>query len=129
VFCAKKAAENIEEGEQRIIAKINPKKLTYHLVQFSLFLKKICTFFSIVCLLCMKLLIDNKSPHNRQQPLWIILIVDDRWILDQFINKRRARAPCSSLTLNKSAGVLNLIVSLHYLRKFFYNRQVTQNSL
>jgi hypothetical protein len=33
------------------------------------------------------------------------------------------------LTLNKGAGVLNLIVSLHYLRKFFYKRQVTQNSL
>jgi hypothetical protein len=32
--------------------------------------------------------------------------------LDRFINKRRARAPCSPLTLNKSAGVLNLIVSL-----------------
>jgi hypothetical protein len=27
--------------------------------------------------------------------------------------KGRARAPCSPLTLNKGAGVLNLIVSLH----------------
>jgi hypothetical protein len=33
------------------------------------------------------------------------------------------------LTLNKGAGVLILIISLHELTKFFYNRQVTQNSL
>jgi hypothetical protein len=31
--------------------------------------------------------------------------------------------------LNKDAGVLNLIVSLQYPRKFFYNRQFTHNSL
>jgi hypothetical protein len=115
VFSAKKPVDDQQKNKLRILKRVNKellqKKLTYHLVQFNLSLKKICTFFSIVCLLCMKLL-DNKSPHNRQQPLWIILI-DDRWILDRFINKRRARAPCSPLTLNKGAGVLNLIVSLH----------------
>jgi transposase len=56
----KRTAENIEEVEQRIAE--TPKKSirrltqeTNHLVQFSLSLKNICTFFPIVCLLCMKL--------------------------------------------------------------------------
>jgi hypothetical protein len=35
-------------------------------------------------------------------------------ILDLFINKQAAcAAPCLPFTLNKGAGVLNLIVSLH----------------
>jgi hypothetical protein len=80
------------------------------MVQFSLSLKRICTFFPIVpCLLCMKLLLDNKSPHNPQQPLWIILI-DDRSIVGSIC--KQAACACAPLTLNKGAGILNLIVSL-----------------
>jgi hypothetical protein len=72
----KRTAENIEEIEQRIAETPSPsgdkpKKLTYHLVQFSLSFKKICTFFPIVCLLC---ILDNKSPHN------ITSLNIDRWI-------------------------------------------------
>jgi hypothetical protein len=52
----KRTAENIEEVEEKIAeTPTQPKKLTYHLVQFSLSLKKNCTFFPVVCLLCMKL--------------------------------------------------------------------------
>jgi hypothetical protein len=82
VFYAKKAVDDRQKDQLKILKRVNkellqrltqdPKKLTDHLVQFSLSLKKICTFFSIVCLLCMKLLLDNKSPHNLQQPLCII---------------------------------------------------------
>jgi hypothetical protein len=70
----KRSAANIEEGEQRIIAEINPRNQPIIWYSSAYPQKKICTFFSIVCLLCMKLPLDNKSPHNRQQPLWIILI-------------------------------------------------------
>jgi hypothetical protein len=47
----KRTAENIEEVE--------PKKLTYHLVQFSLSLKKVCTFFPIVRKIKA---LDNETP-------------------------------------------------------------------
>jgi hypothetical protein len=116
----KKGSRKVVNDQLNILMKVNKELLqrltqetnlsTCHLVQFSLSLKKIYTFFSIVCLLCMKLL-DNKSPHNRQQPLWIILI-DDRWISDRFINKRRARAPCSPLTLNKGVFKSHCFIAL-----------------
>jgi phosphate uptake regulator len=61
----KRSAENIEESEQRIIAGLTQEtNLSFDTVQLIL-KKKISTFFSIVCLLCMKLPLDNKSPHNR----------------------------------------------------------------
>jgi hypothetical protein len=51
----KRSAENIEDGEQRIIAEILTQETNLSLGTVQLILlKKICTFFSIVCLLCMK---------------------------------------------------------------------------
>jgi hypothetical protein len=49
----------------------------------------------------------------------------DRWIDNSLVSIYKQVA-CSPL--NKGPGLLNLIVSLHHVRKFFNNRQVTHNS-
>jgi hypothetical protein len=74
--CAKKAVDDRQKDQLKILKRVN-KELLQRLTQetnlsfgtVQLILKKICTFFSIVCLLCMKLPLNNKRPHNRQQPL------------------------------------------------------------
>jgi hypothetical protein len=85
VLQKKKGMDDRQKEQLKILKRLNkelqrpqinpsgdkPKKLTYHLVQFSLSLKKICTFFPIVCLLC---ILDNKSPHK------ITSLNIDRWI-------------------------------------------------
>jgi hypothetical protein len=71
----KTSAENIAEGEQRITAEINVTQatnLSFGTVQ--LILKKDLHFFLYRVSVVHEILLDNKSPHNRQQPLWIILI-------------------------------------------------------
>jgi hypothetical protein len=81
VFCAKKPVDDRQKDRLEILKRVN-KELLQRLTQetnlsfgtVQLILKKDLHFFSIVCLLCMKLALDNKIPHNRQQPLWIILI-------------------------------------------------------
>jgi hypothetical protein len=72
VFCAKKAVEDRQKDQLKILKRVN-KELLQRLTQETNL--SIGTVQLILYrLLCMKLLLDNKSPHNRQQPLWIILI-------------------------------------------------------
>jgi hypothetical protein len=67
----KKAVDDRQKDQLKLLKKVN-KELLQRLTQetnlsfgtVQLILKKICIFFSIVCLLCMKLPLDNKSPHN-----------------------------------------------------------------
>jgi hypothetical protein len=72
----KKALDDRQKDQLKILKRVN-KELLQRLTQetnlsfgtVQLNLKKDLHFFSIVCLLCMKLLLVNKCPENRQQPL------------------------------------------------------------
>jgi hypothetical protein len=55
-------------------------------------------------------------------------LIDVPTLRRSFENMKRSATLWGSL-LNKHAGVLNLLVSLLYVKKFFYNRQVTHNLL
>jgi hypothetical protein len=81
VFCAKKALDDRQKDQLKILKRVN-KELLQRLTQetnlsfgtVQLILKKDLHFFLYRVSVVHEILLDNKSPHNRQQPLWIILI-------------------------------------------------------
>jgi hypothetical protein len=72
------------------------------------------------------------SPNTIPELMQVITnncnLIDVPTLRRSFENMKRSTTLWGSL-LNKHAGVLNLLVSLLYVRKFFYNRQVTHNLL